>query len=78
MRDPHIAADEISYEGSEIRKWIDAGKHNSPMKNESLTHDVLIRNTALRRAIEDWQKQQLQLQLQQASSSGAGDDDRSH
>lgn len=76
MRDPHIAADEMSYEGSEIRKWIDAGKRTSPMTNEGLTHDVLIRSTALRRAIEDWQKQQLQ--LQQASRSGAGDDDRSH
>jgi hypothetical protein len=53
MRDPHIAADEISYEGSEIRKRIDAGKRTSPMTNEGDTHDVLIRNTALRRAIED-------------------------
>ena len=73
MRDPHVAADGMSYEGSKIMRWvIEDGKRTSPMTNEGLTHDVLIPNTRLRQAIEDWQKQQLQ-QLQ-ASSGGAGDE----
>jgi len=73
MRDPHVAADGMSYEGSKIMKWvIEEENCTSPMTNTILAHDVLIPNTRLRQAIEDWQKQQLQ-QLQ-ASSGGAGDE----
>lgn len=73
MKDPHIAADGTSYEGEDIRKWLEDRNLTSPMTNVELADDVLIPNTALRLAIEDWQKQQ----RQQASGGGRAGGGRS-
>jgi len=31
--DPHIAADEFTYEGEDIRIWLNSGRDTSPMIN---------------------------------------------
>lgn len=56
MNDPHITADGFTYEGEEIRGWIESGHDTSPMTNLKLTRTVLIPNRALRSAILEWQQ----------------------
>ncbi|KAJ3680479.1 hypothetical protein LUZ60_016757 [Juncus effusus] len=51
MRDPHIAADGYTYEGKEIKKWLDGGHDTSPMTNLRLDHFELVPNRALRSTI---------------------------
>jgi len=60
MNDPHVAADGFTYEGEEIRGWLDSGHDTSPMTNLKLSHSVLTPNRALRSAILEWQQQQHQ------------------
>ncbi|RLN08949.1 hypothetical protein C2845_PM11G30920 [Panicum miliaceum] len=62
MNDPHVAADGFTYEGEEIRGWLDSGHDTSPMTNLKLSHSVLTPNRALRSAILEWRQQQKQQQ----------------
>ncbi|CAN6210122.1 unnamed protein product [Urochloa humidicola] len=58
MRDPHIAADGFTYEGEDIKDWIQRGHKMSPMTYLNFTHHQLIPNNALRFAIQEWQTKQ--------------------
>ncbi|CAL5056671.1 unnamed protein product [Urochloa decumbens] len=60
MCDPHIAADGFTYEGEEIRGWLNSRHNTSPMTNLKLAHSVLTPNRALRSAIIEWQAEQQQ------------------
>ncbi|CAO2046923.1 unnamed protein product [Urochloa humidicola] len=55
MNDPHVAADGFTYEGEEIKAWLDSGHDTSPMTNLKLPHSMLTPNRALRSAILEWQ-----------------------
>ncbi|KAL1221476.1 putative U-box domain-containing protein 58 [Cardamine amara subsp. amara] len=56
MKDPHITADGFTYEAEAIKKWFNTGHKTSPWTNLNLSHLTLVRNHALRSAIEDWFK----------------------
>ncbi|CAN6279473.1 unnamed protein product [Urochloa humidicola] len=58
MNDPHVAADGFTYEGEEIKAWLDSGHDTSPMTNLKLSHSMLTPNKALRSAILEWQQRQ--------------------
>lgn len=52
MRDPHVAADGLTYEAEALKGWLDSGHDASPMTNFKLAHCDLIPNRALRSAIQ--------------------------
>ncbi|KAK7292684.1 hypothetical protein RJT34_15535 [Clitoria ternatea] len=54
MRDPHVAADGVTYEAEAIRLWLESGHDTSPRTNSKLAHCNLVPNHALRYAIQDW------------------------
>ncbi|GJT06211.1 U-box domain-containing protein kinase family protein [Tanacetum coccineum] len=54
MQDPVVAADGFTYEAEAIKGWIDSGHNTSPMTNLELANSNLIRNRALRSAIQEW------------------------
>ncbi|KAH9604112.1 hypothetical protein KSS87_010452, partial [Heliosperma pusillum] len=57
MEDPHIAADGFTYEGKDIRKWLDSGCYTSPMTGLTLENLNLIPNRSLRSGIQEWLQQ---------------------
>ncbi|KAB1214362.1 U-box domain-containing protein 33 [Morella rubra] len=54
MKDPHVAADGFSYEAQNLRDWFERGHDTSPMTNLKLEHRNLVRNHALRSAMQEW------------------------
>ncbi|XP_074263327.1 U-box domain-containing protein 33-like isoform X2 [Silene latifolia] len=57
MEDPHMAADGFTYEGRDIRKWLDSGCYTSPMTGLRLENLILTPNRSLRSGIQEWLQQ---------------------
>ncbi len=55
MTDPVTAADGHSYENEAISQWLQSS-NVSPLTNETLAHTVLVKNHALRNAIQEHQQ----------------------
>lgn len=55
MKNPHVAADGVSYELEAIEDWLWTGHDTSPATNSKLKHKFLTPNHTLRAFIQDWQ-----------------------
>lgn len=53
MKDPAIIQDGVSYEYEAIKKWLDKN-YTSPLTNEDIDEEVIIKNTNLKNIINLW------------------------
>lgn len=58
MEDPVMTSDGDTYEKDAIEQWFSRGNNTAPRTGAVLPNLNLVRNNALRRAIETWKEQQ--------------------
>ncbi|KAH7863863.1 hypothetical protein Vadar_022844 [Vaccinium darrowii] len=54
MQDPHVAADEYTYELEAFKRWLDEGHDTSSVTKLKLPHFNLVPNCTLQTAIREW------------------------